>query len=251
LPEHGPGLSHPQFVRAWRLVRLLREIGGGLCREDRHPFQLEAALLRYAVHTLGFDESSANQKRWALTAAGLLSERVKKTVLANEALRVDWCITDGDGHGVVGITICPGRGDRRRDLDADLAVLAEGKVTRLLSLLPDTELEWAGVGDLPARTRAVGIDFRQFPIPDQGVPGLEDARELVRWCREGVADGGRVVVTCLGGLGRSGTIAACYLVEQGLSAPLAISAVRRARGPRAVETRSQEAFVAAYAATAH
>ena len=83
------------------------------------------------------------------------------------------------------------------------------------------------------------------------VPGLEDARELVRWCREGVAAGGRVVITCMGGLGRSGTIAACYLVEQGLSAPQAISAVRRARGPRAVETRSQEAFVAAYAATTH
>ena len=251
LPEHVPGLSAPQFVRAWRLVRLLREIGGRLCREDRHPLQLEAALLRYAVHTLGFDESSAAQKRWALAAAGLLSDRVMETMLANQALRVDWFSTGPDGHDSVGITICPGRRDRRRDLDADLAVLVEGQVTRLLSLLPDTELEWAGVGDLPARARAVGIDCRQFPVPDQAAPGLEDARELVRWCREGVAAGGRVVISCMGGLGRSGTIAACYLVEQGLSAPQAISAVRRARGPRAVETRSQEAFVAAYAATTH
>jgi protein-tyrosine phosphatase len=117
-----------------------------------------------------------------------------------------------------------------------------------LSLLPDTELTWAGVADLPARVRAVGIEFRQFPIPDQAVPGLDDAREMVRWCREGVAAGGRVVISCMGGLGRSGTIAACYLVDQGLSAPQAISAVRRSRDPRAVETRSQEAFVAAYAA---
>ena len=251
LPEHVPGVNAPQLIRAWRLVRVLREIGGRLCREDRHPLQLEVALLRYAVHTLGFDESSATQKRWALGAAGLLSDRVMETLLASEALRVDWFSTDRDGHGSVGITICPGRRDRRRDLDADLAVLVDEGVTRLLSLLPDTELEWAGVPDLPVRARAVGIDYRQFPVPDMAVPGLEDARELVRWCREGVAAGGRVVITCMGGLGRSGTIAACYLVEQGLSAPQAISAVRRARGPRAVETRSQEAFVAAYAATTH
>jgi protein-tyrosine phosphatase len=249
LPEHLPGLSGPQFIRAWRLVRILREIGGQLCRDDRHPLQLDVALLRYAVQTLGFDESSPAQKRWALIAAGLLSDRVKETVLANEALRVDWFSTDREGHGSVGITICPGRRDRRRDLDADLAALVGGKVTRLLSLLPDTELDWAGVGDLPTRTRAAGIDWRQLPIPDQGVPGLDDARELVRWCGEGVGAGGRVVITCRGGLGRSGTIAACYLVERGLSAPEAISAVRRARGPRAVETRSQEAFVAEYAAT--
>jgi protein-tyrosine phosphatase/nicotinamidase-related amidase len=251
LPEHPAGLNAPQFIRAWRLVRLLREIGGRLCREDRHPLQLEVALLRYAVHTLGFDESSAAQKRWALAAAGLLSERVSKTVLASAALRVDWLSTDSDGDGSVGITICPGRRDRRRNLDADLAVLVGEGVTRLLSLLPETELEWAGVGDLPARARAVGIDCRQLPIPDQGVPSLDDARELVGWCREGLAAGGRIVIACLGGLGRSGTLAACYLVEQGQSAPEAISAVRRARGPRAVETKSQEAFVAAYAATTH
>ena len=251
LPDHVADLSAPQFVRAWRLLRLLREIAGRLCRDDRHPFQLEVALLRYAVQTLGFQESSTAQKRWALAAAGLLSDRVRDTVLASQALRVDWLGPNGDGPGSVGITICPGRRDRRRDLNADLDVLVDGKVTRLLSLLPDTELEWAGVADLPARVRAAGIDFRQHPIRDQAVPSLDDARELVRWCREGVASGGRVVITCMGGLGRSGTIAACYLVEQGLSAPEAISAVRRARGPRAVETRSQESFVAAYAAATH
>jgi protein-tyrosine phosphatase len=250
LPKHLPGVNAPQFVRAWQIVRVLREIGGRLCREDRSPLQLEVALLRYAVHTLGFDESCPAQKRWALAAAGLLSDRVTETVLASSALRLDWFSSDSRGRGSVGITICPGRRDRRRNLDADLAVLVDQGVTRLLTLLPDTELEWAGVGDLPTRARAVGIDCRQFPVPDQGVPSLEDARELVRWCREGVEAGGRVVISCLGGLGRSGTIAACYLVEeQGESGPEAISAVRRARGPRAVESISQEAFVSAYAAT--
>ncbi len=82
LQEYLPGLNAPQFVRAWRLVRLLREIGGRLCREDHHPLQLEVALLRYAVHTLGFDECSTAQKHWALAAAGLLCDRVRETMLA-------------------------------------------------------------------------------------------------------------------------------------------------------------------------
>jgi protein-tyrosine phosphatase/nicotinamidase-related amidase len=247
LPDAVPGVTAPPLVRAWRLVRLLRQIGGRLCREDRDPLQLHVALLRYAVHTLGFDESSEVQKQWALATAGLLSERVRATIQANEELRVDWLDPGAVGADHVGITICPGRRDRHRDLDADLAVLVDRGVTRLLSLLPDDELEWAGVGDLPARARAVGLELRRLPIPDQMAPGIDDARDLVAWCRDGVEAGGRVVITCMGGLGRSGTIAACYLVEQGMTAPEAISAVRHARGPRAVETMVQESFVTEYA----
>jgi len=55
------------------------------------------------------------------------------------------------------------------------------------------------------------------------------------------------VVTCMGGLGRSGTIAACFLVAAGMSADAAIAAVRAARGPRALETLAQEDFVVTFA----
>jgi protein-tyrosine phosphatase len=52
----------------------------------------------------------------------------------------------------------------------------------------------------------------------------------------------------MGGLGRSGTVAACYLVAAGASAEAAIAAVRAARGPRALETIAQEEFVVMFAA---
>ena len=58
-----------------------------------------------------------------------------------------------------------------------------------------------------------------------------------------------VVVTCMGGLGRSGTLAACYLVAAGMSPDAAIAAVRTARGPRALETIAQEDFVVTFAST--
>ena len=52
-----------------------------------------------------------------------------------------------------------------------------------------------------------------------------------------------MVVTCMGGLGRSGTLAACLLVSAGTAPEAAIAAVRAARGPRALETIAQEDFV--------
>jgi protein-tyrosine phosphatase len=119
---------------------------------------------------------------------------------------------------------------------------------RLLCLLPDLELNWAGVSDLGTRAQAVGLAYRRFPVPDQGTPDVADAIELVHWCRAATEQGESVVVTCMGGLGRSGTVAACFLVAAGIAPDKAIAAVRAARGPRALETVGQEDFVAAFAA---
>ena len=54
--------------------------------------------------------------------------------------------------------------------------------------------------------------------------------------------GAEVVIHCLGGLGRTGTIAARILVEFGIEADDAIKAVREAR-PGAIETVGQAEYV--------
>jgi protein-tyrosine phosphatase len=248
LPDRPGELRSPQFVRAWEVLQVLRRIGGRLCREDRHPLQLQVALLRYAVHTLSFPEASALQKQSALAAACSLAEQITRTVEAGLALRVGWLDPGLTGAGRLGITLCPGRRDRGRDLGADLAQLRAEGVTRLLSLLTDSELGWAGVPDLGPRAQAAGLTYRRLPVPDQGAPDVSDAIDLVRWCREGTERGEAVVVTCMGGLGRSGTVAACFLVAGGMPAEAAIAAVRAARGPRALETITQEDFVVTFAA---
>jgi protein-tyrosine phosphatase len=205
------------------------------------------ALLRYAVHTLSFPEASPLQKQSALAAACSLADQVTRTVEAELALRVGWIESDLLGAGRLGITLCPGRRDRGRDLGTDLAQLRAEGATRLLCLLTDSELLWAGVPDLGPRAQAAGLTYRRFPVPDQGVPDLADAIDLVHWCREATERGETVVVTCMGGLGRSGTIAACVLVDAGMSPDEAIAAVRTARGPRALETIAQENFVVTFA----
>ncbi len=92
-----------------------------------------------------------------------------------------------------------------------------------------------------------GVPAPHVPVPDQGTPDVADAIELAQWCREATDQGKAVVVTCMSGLGRSGTIAACFLVAAGSSPDAAIAAVRTARGPRALETIAQEDFVITFA----
>jgi protein-tyrosine phosphatase/nicotinamidase-related amidase len=248
LPDRPDEVRSPHFVRAWDVLQVLRRIGGQVCHEDRHPLQLQVALLRYAVHTLSFPEASPLQKQAALAAACSLADQVSRTVEADLALRVDWVESDRIEIGRLGITLCPGRRDRGRDLGTDLAHLRSEGATQLLCLVTDAELSWAGVADLGPRAEGAGLSYRHLPVPDQDTPVVADAIDLVEWCGEAMERGERVVATCMGGLGRSGTIVACCLVSMGASTAEAIATVRLARGPRALETIAQEDFVATFAA---
>ena len=247
LPIRPDEVRSPQLVRAWEVLQVVRRIGGQLCREDRHPLQLQVALLRYAVHTLSFPEPSPLQKQSALAAACSLADQITRTIEAELVLRVDWIESDLTGAGRLGITPCPGRRDRSRDLDEDLAQLRSHGATRLLCLLTDSELDWAGVPDIGRRALAAGLAYRHLPIPSQGTPDVADAIDLVHWCQDAAQLGEPVIVTSMAGLGRSGTIAACYLVAVGMPPDAAIAAVRAARGSRALETAAQEDFVVAFA----
>jgi protein-tyrosine phosphatase/nicotinamidase-related amidase len=246
LPDRPAEVRSPHLVRAWEMLAVVRQIVGRLCHEDRNPLQLQVALLRYAVHTLSFPEPSALQKQSALAAACSLAAQITDTVQGDLVLRVDWVTSGFVAPGRLGITICPGRRDRGRDVGMDLARLRAEGVARLLCLSTDSELEWAGVSDLGSQARAVGLDYRSLAVPDQGTPETNEAVDLVRWCSEATRRGESVVVTCMGGLGRSGTVAACCLVAAGTAGDAAIAAVRAARGPRALETTAQEAFVARF-----
>ena len=77
-----------------------------------------------------------------------LADQIAETMEAEQTLRVDWIDTELLPLGRLGITVCPGRRDRGRDLGADVARLRAEGADQVLCLLTDTELLWAGVGDL-------------------------------------------------------------------------------------------------------
>ncbi len=169
-------------------------------------------------------------------------------------LRIDTVDVPGTG-GVIGITECPGRnvypglgltvGPWKRDLDLDLLVVFEWRPDALVSLMEDYEFELLGVPELPDKVRGLGIRWLRLPIPDGGVPDdlFEDEWNIIGKELHGIlARGGRVLLQCGGGLGRSGLVAARLLVEFGMDPCPAFAAVRQVR-PDAILSEDQEDYV--------
>jgi protein-tyrosine phosphatase/nicotinamidase-related amidase len=248
LPPQPGQLKDEQFVRAWKTIRLLREFATQFVGDDRSSHQLDLALLRYSAHTMTFDESSPLQKKWALAAACYQAQNVIKSAQQNKRLRLDWLTGDNINQpGKLGMTICPGRRDRGRVLADDLDEMLEQNVTRVYCLATEQELAWAGVDNLRQAVTQRGMRFKNLPIPDQGVPSFEEAHALVSEIVEAMKQGENVVAHCMGGLGRTGTIAACVAIELGDPSQQAINDVRQSRSPRAIENIDQENFIADFA----
>ena len=78
------------------------------------------------------------------------------------------------------------------------------------------------------------------PVPDSTPPTLDQLERMVLFIQEQIEKWERpVVVTCYAGLGRTGTVLACYLVYSGYTPRAAIDLVRELR-PRSIQTVEQE-----------
>ena len=92
----------------------------------------------------------------------------------------------------------------------------------------------------------LGFKHHHFPLPDMSAPDMGFIERFVGVLQHELDQGRSVAVHCGAGLGRTGTLLACYFVNEGLSAQEAIQRVRRSR-PGSVESHAQEAAVLRYA----
>lgn len=157
-----------------------------------------------------------------------------------------------DTRGQIGMTFCPGKKDHGysgiaydRDLNVDLDVIAGWGAEAVVTLLEEFEMELLWITALPDHLQKRGIEWHHLPIRDVDIP---DSLFEDKWLDSGqrlksiLSRGGKILLHCRGGIGRTGTIAAKLLVESGFEPTAAIARVRKAR-PGTIETAAQEQYV--------
>ena len=137
--------------------------------------------------------------------------------------------------GTLAIAPMPGR---TRHYYTDWLHLLEWRPDLVISMTAQSELDRKGAGTLGTDLQNEGIGWVHFPVPDMGVP-LDDRWSEARVRALGtLAQGGKVLVHCFGGCGRSGMVCLRLMIAAGEPPEAALDRLRRAR-PCAVETEPQ------------
>jgi len=150
-------------------------------------------------------------------------------------------------HDVIRLGIMPR--PRGNDwLSDDLRMLRRAGVDVIVSALTALEAEELGLVEEAQECAENGLLFISFPIEDRSLPAhaggfavlVDQLVAHLRNCRS-------VVVHCRAGIGRSSLIAACVLVNLGLSPDAAFSAIEMTRGCPVPDTPEQRQWVMRYA----
>lgn len=118
------------------------------------------------------------------------------------------------------------------DARAKLSKLIDAGVRTFINLTETGEQLKPYDGILQELAAERGLDLRHLrhPIRDVSVPREREVMvRILGTIREEIAAKRPVYVHCWGGVGRTGTVAGCWLVEEGLSGPVAISRIAELR----------------------
>ena len=140
--------------------------------------------------------------------------------------------------GIVGLSPLPGR---TGDYSGDLQHLRDWQPAIVLSLTTMAEMVARGAGDLGNDLQDMGTRWMHLPIEDFGAPTpeVEEAWHFAaRAALAATQGGGRVLIHCNGGCGRSGMAVLRLMVEAGEPPEAALARLRAVR-PCAVETDAQ------------
>ena len=113
-----------------------------------------------------------------------------------------------------------------RPVEEDLEFLKISGIRSILSLVEE-ELQLENY-------RKAGFHAHHVPVDDFHAPTMEQIEDCVKY----IASNGPIYVHCYAGYGRAGTIAAAWLIRNGMTAMDAIRTIRNLR-PGAIEVDAQ------------
>jgi polymorphic toxin system DSP-PTPase phosphatase-like protein len=142
------------------------------------------------------------------------------------------------GDGILALSALPGAGG---DFADDLEHIHDWQPGLVISLTTRVEMVGAGAETLGTDLQSMASRWVHLPIADFGVPPPDVAQrwpDVSRSARQALEGGGRVLIHCRGGCGRSGMMVLRLMIEAGESPDAALARLRNLR-PCAVETQAQ------------
>lgn len=151
----------------------------------------------------------------------------------------------GPWLGKLSILARPRPGDWLSDEVGGWRAASVHVVVSLLCDLEEIELGLTEEADVVQRN---GLRFISFPIEDYAVPASEDTlRGLLTELDGLLTQGKNVGIHCRGGIGRSSLVAACLLVNSGLTVQESFQLITKSRGVTVPDTLDQREWVSDFA----
>ena len=142
------------------------------------------------------------------------------------------------GGGTLALTALPGAGG---DYAGDLDLIAGWAPGLVISMTTPAEMVAVGAGDLGRDIQSRACRWAHLPVADFSAPPdavTQKWPEVSMAARHALSGGGRVLVHCRGGCGRSGMVVMRLMVECGEVPEQALTRLRAVR-ECAVETDAQ------------
>lgn len=133
----------------------------------------------------------------------------------------------------------------KTNLLEDIQKIKEAGIKDVVTLVDQKELDDNNLKDFFTQMKNSDINVYHSPITDFGLPREEQMDSILRHVQTQLDSGKNVLIHCMGGYGRSGTVMGCY-ARRYLNVEDPLEYVRNVRGESAIETEEQEAFVLEY-----